>query len=259
MRPELGSLVLDLAWVAVLAAALYVVLRGAKWALDLAPMQKERRDLVNRATPIVGALAALVFALFAARAVFEDHPNALPLAMALVVAAFVAASWNALRDFLSGVIIKGGRICSEGDNVRIGDVAGRVESMGLRVLTLRTPHGDEAVIPYGSIARGAVLRTPVMEAVVPHVFRMRVPSGISVVDLRALVRDSAIRCHWSSIVREPEIQTAGEGELEVTVFALDADRGATVEAVVRAAAQPLLAESGESTRPGPSRGATLPS
>ena len=51
-------------------------------------------------------------------------------------------------------------------------------------------------------------------------------------ELKARVRRSAMLVHWSAISRPPEV-ILGDGHLEVTVYAIDPDRGPDIEAAVR--------------------------
>ena len=120
MTDAFGSLGFDLLLVLLGGSLLWAALRGIRWMLDVVPMNKERRALLERASPILGALVALAYALFAVRSVFRSQPAALPFVLALVVAGFSAAAWPTMRDFLAGVALKSGRVCHTGDHVRVG-------------------------------------------------------------------------------------------------------------------------------------------
>lgn len=211
------------------------ILRVLGVALDYVPVGTDRREALARARPLAGTAIVLLYVLFAAGVVFKEHPAQLPLALAFVVVGFVVASWTVVRDVVSGVFLKAGRVCRVGDHVRVGGVEGRVERMGLSVLVIETRDGDEAVLPYSSVARQSLLRTPVIDSVAPHVFRVERPAGLSIVELRSLVRQHALNCHWASIAREPDVETTEDGTLEVTVFSLDADHSPDVESAVRRA------------------------
>jgi hypothetical protein len=204
-------------------------------ALDYVPVGPDRRETLARARPLAGTLIVLLYLLFAVGVVFKAQPSQLPAALAFVVVGFVVASWTVVRDVVSGVFLKAGRVCRVGDHVRIGNVEGRVERMGLSVLVIETREGDEAVLPYSSIARQSILRTPVIDNVAPHVFCVEAPAGLPLPELKALIRLHALNSHWSSIARQPDVEATSGGAFEVTVFALDADHAADVEATVRRA------------------------
>jgi small-conductance mechanosensitive channel len=212
---------------------LAAILSFAGYALRIVPMTRSRRGWVARFAPIVAALAGFLYVLFFTRQAFRESPESLPFAMALVLCGCGAASWFAVRDYLAGVFLKAGRVLQVGDHVQIGDVKGRVSRLGYRVASLETGQGDEAIVPFSRIARESILRTPVLEGMALHVFRMEAPTGVDVSEVRRTIRHGALLCHWSSIVREPEIESLEGGQLEVTVFSIDRDRVADVESAVR--------------------------
>jgi hypothetical protein len=74
-----------------------------------------------------------------------------------------------------------------------------------------------------------------MQGMALHVFRMKVRADSSIGDVRRVARESALLCHWASVVRDPELVAVGPSEFEITVFALDRDHAPEVEAAVRRA------------------------
>lgn len=232
---ELQTSGLDLALLLVAGLVLFVALQGARYLLDLVPMSRARRETLARASPAAGAFVGLFYLLFAARTVFKQYPDFVPLVLTLIVVGFIVVAWFAFRDFVAGVVIKAGRVCTVGDFVHVNDVKGRIAQMGLRVLTLETSDGDEAIIPYSSIARESLLRTPVLDSVSLHAFHVKVPDKLETIDAQEVIREAALRSHWSSLVREPKVVSVGDRAFEVTVFALDPGHGPHIERAVRAA------------------------
>jgi len=220
-----------------LAGGVLLLLAAAMlgYLVRLLPISRARRELWARAGPLVAAVVCFAYLLYAVGKVFRPYPAAVPFALVLLLFGFGAAAWFAIKDILAGVTIKAGRICRVGDHVQVGGVAGQVERMGLRVLSIRTTRGDEAIIPYSRIARDSLLRTPVIPGVALHVFRLEVPVEASLQEIKRVAVSSALLSHWSSVVREPELARVDASHCEVTVFALDADHGSEVERQVRQA------------------------
>lgn len=214
------------------AVALAAVLFAVRAVLELLPLAKATRDAARRALPLVTGVAALFYALVAVSVLFASQPTVAAIASVLVLGGFVIVSWNALHDLANGVFLKAGDVCQVGDHVRIDGLHGRIIQMRLRVLVLETSDGDEALIPYSRIAKDRLLRTPAVEGVTPHVFRLRMDDDDSPADVKTRVRRSAMLVHWSAISRPPEV-IFGDGHLEVTVYAIDPDRGPDIEAAVR--------------------------
>lgn len=206
-------------------------------ALAVLPLSRRRRELVSRWAPLAGMLVVLAYLVIAVRRIFGGEGWGEPAAAVLVFAAITGAAWFAIRDIVAGVVLKAGRICQVGDYVLLGDVAGRVASMGLRVLSIETGQGEEAVIPYSQVARQSLKRTPVLEGAALHVFRLQVPDGATISDVKRRVRESALSCHWGSIVRDPQVVAVASSRFEVTIYALDPDHAPDVEAAVRSAVE----------------------
>jgi hypothetical protein len=218
--------------VLIYAAAFVVGLLAIRFVIEIAPVDRSRREAARRAMPVLAWAAALAFALLSVQTLLSEQPIVAAVAMVVVVAGFALASAPALRDVTAGVFLKAGQICREGDHVRAGDLEGRVAHMGLRVMVLETREGEEAIIPYGRLSRERLIRAPSLDAVSPHVFRLRLPDGGGG-DFKARIRRRALLCHWAAVSRDPEF-LAIDGHLEVTVYAIDPDRGPDIEAAIRA-------------------------
>lgn len=152
-----------------------------------------------------------------------------------------------MRDLLAGVALKAGRVCQVGDRVRIEGIEGRVARMGYRVLVLETTRGDEVVLPYGRVAREAVVRTRTADGVASHEFTLQLPPQLSTAEARERIRRAALLCHWAAVAREPEVAQTGDAELAVTVFSLDPEHATEIERAVRATLAPA-APGGERDR-----------
>ena len=218
-----------------------VLVRGATlvlalWALDklieYAPITRPRRRLLKRWLPALTALAVLAFLFSSLGDLLGRHAAALPYASALVVLAIGAALLTPIRDLVAGLFIKLGNVVSQGDEIEVDGVSGRVEYMGYRRIVVLSNRG-EVIIPYASLARKAIVRAPAIKGAFPHVFRLPPVDRYPVLEVRRMVSEAALLSHWSTLSRQPQIRALQSGELEVTVFALHQDFGVEVEAAVR--------------------------
>lgn len=230
---ELAQGELGIVTVLAAGAALAVVLRLGKAALDLVPMRGRRRELRDRAVPVIALLVWLGYLLFVARVLFRSAPEELPFVAAAILVGLAIAAWSTIRDLVNGVFVVSGRVCAVGDHVEIDGISGRVVRMGLRVLTLETVSGDDAIVPYSKVARAPLRRSRVFESANAHVFRVPAPPDREMVDVKRELRETVMCSHWSSPVREPEITSTDRGEFEVTAYAVDSERGGDIEAYVR--------------------------
>ena len=217
------------------AALLLFALVGVRRLVDLVPMSAERREVIVRAAPAVGAALVIFYAVFAAGLLIGDTPGVARIATAVVALLVIVAGWPAIRDVASGVVLKTGRACRVGDYVRIDGIKGRIQRLGLRTLTLETSTGDQALVPYPHVARETLFREPAQEHAAHHVFRVEVPRGTTLSVLKDRVRIAAIHVHWHSVARDPQMSLVGDRTLEVTVFPIHPDRGPDIETAVRSA------------------------
>src|SRR5690606_20003949 len=114
--------------------ALLLVLRFGAAALDAIPMSRARRQLVTRVRPIAGGALILAYLVFAARWLLREDSHLAPLALGLMAAFVVAASWGPVRDLLEGAYLRAARTRAAGDRVQLGQVRGRVQRLGYRHL-----------------------------------------------------------------------------------------------------------------------------
>ena len=216
-----------------LGGVLLLILKAAAMGLELVPVSRARREALRRVTPLVGLVLVVGYCLFVVRALFQDQPAILPLALALVLSGFVAAAWAPLRDVVTGVFLKAGRVCGMGDAVHLGEISGRVIDMGHRTVSVETERGEHVVIPYGLVAKGAISKVPVLSGAQAHVFELKLPAERPIAESLRRVQLRAMRHHWSSFVRVPEVKLLGDRVCRVTVYPLSVDRAAEIEESVR--------------------------
>lgn len=228
------SIGIDLVMLAGGAVICVAALMAMRALVEIIPVTRARRETLRRSIPVVATAIALLFCVAAVRLMLATQPGFAAIGTSLVLLLFAVLAFGPMRDVVSGVFLKAGRVCQEGDHVRIDDLSGRITHMGLRVLVIETTEGEEAIIPYSRVARDRMVRTSGVETVSPHVFRVRMPTTITLSATKTLIRQRALLVHWSAISRTPEISVTGEG-VEVTVYAIDADRGPEIEAEVRRA------------------------
>ncbi len=210
----------------VLALLLDLLVRGLRRAVAVAPMSAVRRTAIEQAFPIVELSVGVLYLVAAVQELFRGQPAVAAMAVAGVLFGALWLMRAALMDFLAGVFLRGGENLALGDHVRLDGIEGRVCQLGYRGLTVETSRGDEALIPYSRMSRQAVIRRPRLDGACRHSFRLSEGSAEQ-------VRELAMLCHWASAAREPIVDQVDGGGLEITIFALAADRGQEVEAFVR--------------------------
>lgn len=211
------------------AAVLVVTVQGLRFVLKVAPMSAARRRSLEQAFPMVELLVAAIYLLWSVQTLFRGYPA---LAAAAVLGVLFGGLWlarHALMDLVTGVFLRTSGSVAKGDRVQVEGVDGSVTWLGTRSLGVETRSGDEALIPYSRLAGQAVLRTPRVDGAYRHTFRISSEQAPQVDRIRQL----AMLSHWSSVARPPVVVIGEGGDHEVTVFALEAERGPEIEAFVR--------------------------
>lgn len=232
MREHLLASMLDLLLLVLGALVLAGLLRAVVSLLRILPVGRTARDAIDRFAPLAGVALAIAYTTSAVAVLLAREPGFASIFVALIVL-LVAFAWAPLYDLVSGVAFRLGRVCREGDVVVIGDLKGRVVRIGLRSVVIHTQRGDEAVVPYARIARGALSRTQSLAGAHLHTFFIPMPEEESFPELKQRVVHAAMRCHWASVVHEPKVVLDADGRVEVSVYAIDADRAPALEAAVR--------------------------
>lgn len=251
-RLELLASGLELLAVLLLAVGVFALVGLLARVFEQLPIGRRGWTRLRRARPVVEISLALACLIVGVPVVFAGHDTVTQLVLAALLLAALAASWSALRDLMQGILIRSGELCRPGDRVAVGPahagppregrqegsaregaMLGVVARLGYRTLTLTTDDGAELFIPYTELSRHAILRVPRTRGVHRHSFELEL--GEAVDPLRAIdrIKRLALSCHWSSVVREPEIDAVGGRTLRVQVFALGHEHGPAIEASIR--------------------------
>lgn len=218
-------------------------LRALVALVGVGPIPPRLKSSILRLAPVVGLTVAVAYVASALVALRADEP-AFAWTLIALLATLAVFSWSSLYDLVLGVAFRTAQVCQVGDKVQVDDVEGRVLEVGTRALVLQTRDGDEAVVPWGRVARRTLRRTQSVSGAYVHAFTLDEPAGEGFAELKQRVIMAAMHSHWASAVHEAKVERRLGGVVEVSVFAHDADHAPMVEAAVRRALR------GEAPEPG---------
>jgi small-conductance mechanosensitive channel len=207
---------------------LFALLGALRRLLAVIPMSQARRGALARLRPVFEATAALVYLLLAVPIVFKAQSSVI---LTVLFFGMFGVLWFPIRDFVNGMLIRAGQQCEVGDRVTVGERIGVVRRLGYRTLTLETDDGTEVFVPYGQLSRGAIVRTPRVDGVHRYGFDVQLGPGDPLETITRIKR-LAMHSHWSSVVRDPEVEALVGGGVRVNVFALGREHGPAIEAAV---------------------------
>ncbi len=225
------ALTLALEMAGALALVLVVRLLGA--GVEFLPVSRATKARAQAWLPVLALVALALYVTVALHWLLDGSGLgwAVPL---LLIAVGVAAGWSAMRDIADGVVVRSSQAYRVGDYLSLGDLAGRVVELGWRYLVLETRDGTVATLPYAHLARRVVQRAPRADHAHFHVFRLPLPDGVPVPELKRAVRRALLLSPWCLYRRAPEVRAVG-GELEIVVGLVDADHEAEAEEQARTA------------------------
>jgi hypothetical protein len=139
-----------------LLALLTALALGLSWLLQRLGRARAFA-IVWRWIPIVHVLVwALVVAMWLRRLVPDDGLHGLAGAIAVGLVAIAGLPW--LRDLFHAVVFGLEHRYRLGDDLRVGEVEGRLSAVGPRAVVLRALDGTEITIPHAVLARQHVVR-----------------------------------------------------------------------------------------------------
>ena len=232
----LKAFFVDISHVLLIAGVVVVMLflRKALWLLRLPPHLRLRR---NHLLPVIEALGAFTFLLWVVWLLAPDNQESTWIAAAIVGIIVLAAGWFAIRDVVSGVIIRAENAYAEGQWVQINEIRGAISKIGYRALMIETESGLQVKLPYSQLSKSMLTTSRDAHASKAHSFLLETSSAQTIADAMAKIRTTALSAFWSSPLREPQVHfLKTERDLhqfEVTVFAMNEAYAIAIEQSVR--------------------------
>lgn len=230
---------------AILETALAVViglagLATAIWALrrvaTLLPMGRRRRARFVRFIPLLEVALAVAAILAIAAFILAAQPTALTLVVVALGAVLLGASWFAVRDAVTGAVLRAEDAYQVGQWLRVDAVDGRVRNVGARTLELERDDGTRVRIPYTRLAAALLIRAGGTEDPSGHTFTIELPPALAPVRILPVIRSAARNCFFVSATRDPEVHVTSGADghrYDVTVFTLDRTFLPEIESAVR--------------------------
>jgi moderate conductance mechanosensitive channel len=128
-----------------------------------------------------------------------------------------------VRDIISGLFILLENQFGVGDVIRIGDVAGRVESMTLRIVTMRDVNGTVHIVPNGEITRVSNLTRSFSRAVLEIGVAYKEDVDRVMAVMREVAMELWIDPEWRPLLTEepavPGIESFGDSAVNIRIMA----------------------------------------
>lgn len=214
-----------------------VVLWGMRRMPRFLPLRPPAQARLRRLLPFAEAIVVVVGVLWATSHVFDGQPVYAWGALGVLVLVGIGAVWFAVRDVLTGLILKTEGTYQVDQMVEVHGVEGRIERLGFRTLTLTTETGRAIRLPYSRLSHEAVAVQEANDWVRPHTFHVEVPIQLDAEEAHERLRDTILNVAWTSVRQPPRMRvhalTESYRSYEVTIFVLGALHTADIEQRVR--------------------------
>lgn len=222
-----------------IGVALYLLGPATRRVVNALNVKRVWRDRFMKWLPALQILAWIAYGVWFVGQFVTDRVTSNLIGVGLVVGTFVLASWFAVRDLISGAILRAEDTYEPGEWLRVGDKSGRIRHVGARSIELELEDGRRLRIPYSMLAESTIAKSEPEGSATAHSFNLDVPRTSSVAEVKASVERAALRSMWSSTVRVPRVETGTMTDdsvrLNITVYALHPDYDLEVENAVRSA------------------------
>lgn len=224
--------------IALVLAVVGVALAAALWALRRAGalLSPRRRRPYRRLMPVLEVAVGTAAILTAAVLLLDARPAAFTAVFVAVLALLIAAAWFAIRDFVTGVVLRAEETYEPGEWIRVDDVDGRIRKVGAHSVEIEREDGTRVRIPYTGIAAAKLIRAARSEDPTGHTFTVELPPDLAPVRMLPVIRAAARNCFFVSATRDPQVhvKSGPDGHrYDVTIFTLDRAFLPEVEAAVR--------------------------
>ncbi len=214
---------------------LYLTLRLIRWGFPLLPIGPSLKARLVKIGPLAELVVWMIYITSTIAWSLKGNPQVRMLALGGLVVLVLVALWFAIRDYLSGVILRTESHINIDDEVTVGDASGHVRSLRARGLELEQAHGDTLFVPYRHVRDAMLLKRRRKLAVARHTFVVNIPANVTPTAARACIREATLLSHWISPSDAPRVAAIDHDRLEVTIYTLSDTHVADVERVVREA------------------------
>lgn len=220
------AVILILAWVAfrVLRVVLHRIEKSAEEAgAETISAREQRIATLVSLIRSVGVVVIVVICLFMVLTTLGVQIGPLLAGAGVVGLAISFGAQSLVRDVISGLFFLFENQFGVGDVIRIGDVAGKVEKVTLRIVVMRDLHGVVHIVPNGEIKRVSNLTRAFSRAVVEIGVAYKEDADRVMAVMREICAELYADPAWSPLLIEepvvPGIESFGDSSVNIRLMA----------------------------------------
>lgn len=179
-----------------LGLALWVLLKSGFYLARIASRNKKVRQYVLRFQPWLEVAGMLGFVFFAIHRHVATGQVFFALVTSLVVVVVFLLGWFVLREVIAGAVLRSDQVLESGMFVKLENLSGTIQSVGLVSLELQTPAGEKVRVPYSQAYKQNIARDTVKGQGKGLLVRVKVPQKHSPQNIQNMLRQKLLEMPW---------------------------------------------------------------
>lgn len=180
----------------ILAIAVYIFFRSLKMIFNILPLRASIRTSIFRLLPVLELILWIAFSYWAVQQLFDNQLTKIIIDTGIFVIILIILAWYLFRDLITGVILKAENTFKPGENIRIGDVSGKIIKTGARTIKIVTVDGELFEIPFSKIINQQIIKPSNKEKKTGHTCHLKVPSAYQPGKVKELVKRRILEIPW---------------------------------------------------------------
>jgi hypothetical protein len=235
--PEVISLTFTIVKLLLGGILLGLLFYFSKYALSLFPGDIANNKTLNRIILFTKLASWSVFIIYAVEQIFYNYPMAGRIATVILLFMVIGISWQIIREFILGVLVKFEGSYPVNRRVKIKKIEGKIKSLGSRHMVIETEKGESLHIPYSLIQKNLQFRSQSDSIFKSHTFELELPNSIIFEEYHRIISAVLCNCHWVSLTKDPIINLINEDQeslrLQITTYPVDEKHKVTIENLLK--------------------------
>jgi len=235
--PEVISMTLTIIKLLFGGIALGVLFYIAKYAISIFPGDISGNKTLNRILLLTRVGTWSIYTIYSIEQLFYTSPLLGRITIMVLILMTIGISWQTMREFILGILIKLEGAYPAGRRVRIKKMEGKIKVLKSRYMVIETEKGESLHVPYSLIQKNLQFRSQLDSMFKSHTFELELPKSHSFEEYHKIISRELYNCHWVSLTKDPLINLTGEEEgefrVQVTTYPVDEKHQVTIENLLK--------------------------
>ncbi|MBF0351945.1 MAG: mechanosensitive ion channel family protein [SAR324 cluster bacterium] len=207
-----------------LCLLLWAGLRAVHRLLQWMVSGKTQYAWLEQGFPVMAAIFWGILLIWSSHAIFDLPRLYSEILLGVLLFLAIGSGWPIIRDLGMGLFIRMEGSFKVQEHITAGRYQGLIRKLGYTALWLETDTGTLVKIPYGTLSRQWLQKSPPLQSGTLR-FSLEIAKRGSLEQLIGEIRQYILNVPWTMINKAPQIQTVRESEnsygIEILCYLLD--------------------------------------